>query len=179
MTSFAGLSPAEEALFVGGYALFLTGAAYALGWAARRSHTRVLDVKAIGFRYHHALDAWQCSEGTYLWRKERNEAARLVRYAAKAEMCNACALKHRCTDSDEGRELIRPMDAWPHNEMARFQRVISLSMMVLAAVLVAVEAVRQPSPLLQAAFGGALVPCFLLVRREAAGLRAVRTPLSP
>lgn len=178
MTSFAGLSSTEEAIFVGGYALFLVGVASLLGWAARRSHARVLRVKTIGFRYDQALDAWQCSEGTYLWRKARDEAARLVRYGAKAEMCNACALKSRCTDSDTGRELIRPMDAWPHTEMARFQRAISLALIVLAGILIAVEAGRQPTPLLQMVFGGATLPCLLLARREALGLRAVRTALS-
>ena len=175
MTGFAGLTRPEEGLFVGGYALFLLAVSFLLGWAARRSHARVLRVKTIGFRYHEALDAWQCSEGTYLWRKERDAAARLVRYRAKAEMCNACALKPSCTDSTDGRELVRPMDAWPHTEMARFQRALSLALIVLAAILVAVEASRQGNPKLQAAFAGALLPCFLLARREAIGLRAVRT----
>lgn len=177
MSSFFGLTPLEEAAFVGGYALFLVGVSSLLGWAARHSHARVLRVKAIGFRYHQAFDAWQCSEGTYLWRKERDETARLVRYKAKAEMCNACALKKSCTDSEDGRELLRPMDAWPHSEMARFQRAISLALILLAGILIAVEAARQGDPRLQAAFGGALLPCFLLARRSAVGLRAVRTAL--
>lgn len=177
MTPFAGLSPFEEAAFVGGYALFLIGVAAALGWTARRSHARVLRVKAIGFRYHQAFDAWQCSEGTYLWRSERDEKARLVRYRAKAEMCNACALKPSCTDSSDGRELIRPMDGWPHSEMARFQRTISLVLIVLAGILVGVEAARQADPRLQMTFGGATLPCFFMIRRELAGLRAVRTAL--
>lgn len=177
MTSFAGLTPLEEAAFVAGYALFLVGVASVMGWAARHSHARVLRVKAIGFRYHQAFDAWQCSEGTYLWRVERDETARLVRYRAKAEMCNACALKASCTDSSDGRELLRPMDAWPHSEMARFQRAISLALIVLAGILVAVEAARQGDPRLQAAFLGATLPCFFLAKREMAGLRAVRTAL--
>jgi hypothetical protein len=177
VTSFAGLTPHQEAAFVGGYALFLVGVAAALGWAARRSHARVLRVKAIGFRYHQAFDAWQCSEGTYLWRIERDEKARLVRYRAKAEMCNACPLKNACTDSNDGRELLRPMDAWPHTEMARFQGVISLVLILLAGVLVVVEAGRQADPRLSATFGGAALPCFFLVRREIARLRAVRTAL--
>lgn len=177
MTSFAGLTPLEEAAFVGGYALFLVGVASVMGWAARHSHARVLRVKAIGFRYHQAFDAWQCSEGTYLWRKERDENARLVRYRAKAEMCNACALKTSCTDSNDGRELVRPMDAWPHSEMARFQRAISLALILLAGILVLVEAARQADPRLQGAFAGAALPCFFLARRGLAGLRAVRTAL--
>lgn len=177
MTGFAGLTRPEEAVFVGGYALFLMGVAALLGWMARHSHARVLRVKTIGFRYHQALDAWQCSEGTYLWRTERDEKARLVRYQAKAEMCDACPLKPSCTDSNEGRELIRPLDAWPHSEMARFQRAISLALMLLATILVAVESARQPDLRLQMLFAGGVLPCFLLARREWTGLKAVRTAL--
>jgi hypothetical protein len=173
-----GLSPIQEAVFIGGYTAFLIAVAAAMGWVARRSHERVLGVKTIGFRYHEPLDAWQCSEGTYLWRKERNEQARLVRYRAKAEMCNACPLKPACTDSDDGRELIRPMDTWPHSEMARFQRVISLALVLLAGVLAAVEAARQSDPRIQIAFGAVFLVCAALARREAAGIRAVRTALS-
>ena len=79
---------------------------------------------------------------------------------------------------DWARTPLGPMDAWPHTEMARFQRAISLALIVLAGILIAVEAGRQPTPLLQMVFGGATLPCLLLARREALGLRAVRTALS-
>ena len=175
----AGLSPLAEAWFIGGYAAFLVAVAAVLGWFARHSHDRVLRVKAIGFRYHESLDAWQCSEGTYLWKTDRDERARLVRYRAKAEMCNACPLKPDCTDSADGRELIRPMDAWPHSEMARFQGAISLALVLLAALLAAVEATRQADPRLQGVFAVGVFWCAWLAWREAARLRSVRTPLSP
>jgi hypothetical protein len=174
----AGLSPIAEAWFIGGYVAFLLVVAATMAWAARHSHDRVLRVKAIGFRYHGSLDAWQCSEGTYLWRTDRDERTRLVRYRAKAEMCNACPIKSDCTDSTDGRELVRPMDAWPHSEMARFQRALSLALVLLAGVLALVEAARQADPWIQIPFIAALVFCGGLAWRGWAGLRAVRTALS-
>jgi hypothetical protein len=82
-------------------------------------------------------------EGTFLWHHETDEVARVVQYRAKAEICNACSLKSVCTDASDGRTLMRPLDGWPHSEMARFQRALSLSLMILAAMLCAVELARQ------------------------------------
>ena len=132
-----------EAIFVGGYVAALLVTAFGMDWAARVSQERIHQTKTIGFRHHTDLNAWQCSEGTFLWKQEVDTVARVVRYHAKAEICNACRLKSVCTDSDDGRTLVRPLDPWPHSEMARFQRVLSLSLMVLALLLCGVEIARQ------------------------------------
>jgi hypothetical protein len=84
-----------------------------------------------------------CPEGESLWPHELDEERRLVRYRARAHVCNACAFKHRCTDSDRGREIVRPLDPWPHSEAGRFHRTISLLMIALAALILVVEAARH------------------------------------
>jgi hypothetical protein len=167
----------NEAFFVGGYASVLLVIALAMGWAARTSHDRILRTKTIGFRYHLHLNAWQCSEGTFLWHHETDEAARVVQYRAKGEICNACSLKSVCTDSDDGRTLLRPLDGWPHSEMARFQRVLSLSLMILAGMLCAVELARQGDVRIQVAFGSGAALSVFLAHREWQRVRAVRTAL--
>lgn len=167
----------NEVVFVAGYAAALLLAATALEWAGRASHERILHTKTIGFRYHAHLNAWRCSEGTYLWHHKTDESARIVEYRAKAETCNACPLKPVCTDSGDGRTLTRPLDQWPHSEMARFQRVLSLSLMVLATLLCAVELARQGDGWLRVAFGSGVLFSALLAHREWRRVRAVRTAL--
>ena len=63
-----------------------------------------------------------------------------MRYRAKAHICNRCPLKAACTDSDQGREIVRPVDPWPHSEAGRFHRGLSLMLIALSLlVLVAVD----------------------------------------
>ena len=66
-----------------------------------------------------------------------------MRYRAKAQICNRCHLKEACTDSDLGREVVRPIDPWPHSEAGRFHRGLSLMLIALALLIVLVEAVRN------------------------------------
>lgn len=167
----------QEALFAGSYAAALVLAAIAMDRVARASHDIIQETKTIGFRFHAQLDAWRCSEGTFLWRQETDPVGRIVRYGAKAEICNACPRKSVCTDSETGRTLLRPLDGWPHSEMARFQRALSLSMMVLAGLLCSVELFRQSDLRLQLAFGAGVVFTGWLTRREWRRVRAVRTGL--
>src|SRR5262245_5147606 len=91
-----------EAVFVGSYVAVLVAIALAMDGIARVSSQKIHRVKTIGFRFHRHLNAWQCSEGTFLWHKETDDIARVIRYAAKAEICNACRLKPVCTDSSDG-----------------------------------------------------------------------------
>ena len=168
----------NDALFVGGYSAAMLVVAVAMEWVARGSHERIHRTKTIGFRYHAQLNAWQCSEGTFLWHHESDASTRVVTYRAKAEICNACRLKSVCTDSEVGRTLVRPLDAWPHSEMARFQRVLSLSLMILAAMSCAVEATLQNEARIQLAFGAGMLASAFLAYREWGRVRAVRTALS-
>lgn len=167
----------SEAILIGGYSAVLLLTAVLMDRVASSLHERIDQTKTIGFRYHAHLNAWQCSEGTFLWHHETDASARVIRFRAKAEICNACSLKRVCTDSDDGRTLTRPLDRWPHSEMARFQRVISLTLILLAALLCAVEIVRQGDAGIQASFGAGAMLSAVLARREWRRVRAVRTAL--
>ena len=81
---------------------------------------------------------------------------RLVRYRGKPQICNHCPAKPECTDSDEGREVVRAMDPWPHSEAGRFHREISLSVTLVAALILAAELVRNHGPSEIAVLGAAL-----------------------
>jgi hypothetical protein len=118
---------AEVALALG-YALFLLALAGGLDLLARHSHGRSQRYRTAGFRFHPHLDAWECPEGQHLWLHEHDQESRLLRYRGKPEVCNACPRKRECTDSDEGREIVRFLDEWPRLEAGRFHRGLALTL---------------------------------------------------
>ena len=93
--------------------------------------------------YHEQHDHWECPEGEHLWPHEFDHERRLVRYRAKAHICNGCPRKDACTDSDRGREIVRPLDPWPHSEAGRFHRGLSLMLVALALFVIAIGGVRN------------------------------------
>ena len=121
-----------EALLALGYAAFLLAAAIGLDLLARHSHTRSMRYRTAGFSFQPELDLWECPEGQQLHRVETDHRQRLARYRASPRICNACPAKADCTDSDRGREIVRPLDPWPHSEAGRFHRGIALLMVALA-----------------------------------------------
>ena len=125
--------------------LLLIGA-FGLEWLSAHTHRRSLRYRTAGFTYDPAQDHWACPEGEHLWPHEFDHERRLVRYRAKAHICNRCPRKGSCTDSDRGREIVRPLDPWPHSEAGRFHRTISLVMIALAALILVVEAARHHEP---------------------------------
>jgi hypothetical protein len=135
-----------EVLLATGYAGFLALGAFALEWMSAHTHRRTLRYRTAGFSYDETHDHWLCPEGEQLWPHEYDRERRLVRYRARAHVCNACPSKSRCTDSDRGREIVRPLDAWPHSEAGRFHRVIALLLVVLAALVLVVALARNHSP---------------------------------
>jgi hypothetical protein len=132
-----------EVAIAGSYAAALVGAAFVLELLSAHTHRRSLRFRTAGFTYDDENDHWVCPEGEHLWPHELDRERRLVRYRARPHVCNACDMKHRCTDSDEGREVVRPLDPWPHSEAGRFHRVIALSLVVLSAFIVSVELTRN------------------------------------
>ena len=132
-----------EVFLAAGYAGLLTGGAFALEWLSAHTHRRALRYRTAGFAYDEAHDHWVCPEGEQLWPHEFDRERRLVRYRARAHVCNACPSKERCTDSDHGREIVRPLDPWPHSEAGRFHRVIALLLIALSILILAVSLVRH------------------------------------
>ena len=137
----SGLS--AEALLAAGYAIFLGLVALVLELLARHSHRRSHRYRTAGFHYDWHSDAWQCPTGEWLVRiSPESLTDQAVRYRAAAHVCNACALKKECTDSDDGRELqtLRP---WLESELGRFHRGISLALLFLATMILAIAMVRN------------------------------------
>jgi hypothetical protein len=161
-----------EVVLAAGYAALLMTGAFVLEWLSAHTHRRSLRYRTAGFTYDEAQDHWECPEGQQLWPHEFDHERRLVRYRAKASICNGCQRKAGCTDSDRGREIVRPLDPWPHSEAGRFHRAISLLMVVLAAMILFVEMARNHQPAEAALLLGLLAAAALAARWLLRDLRA-------
>ncbi len=146
-----------EVFLAAGYAVFLLCVAGGLDLLARRSHARSERYRTAGFTYHPTHDAWICPEDQVLTRSETDHELRLVRYRGRPQICNHCPAKIDCTDSDEGREVVRAMDPWPHSEAGRFHRSISVVLALVAGLILAAETLRNHAPLELVVLGAALV----------------------
>jgi hypothetical protein len=135
-----------EVAIVGAYAVVLLAVAAVLDWLGQHTQRRSERFRTAGFRYQPQHDAWTCSQDAMLWPMEYDAEKHLVRYRAKPSVCNACHVKPDCTDSLQGREVIRAVAPWPHSEAGRFHRGMSLVIVALAAVLLLVAAARHPQP---------------------------------
>jgi Transposase DDE domain len=135
-----------EVVLAAGYAGFLVAAAVVIEWLSAHTHRRALRYRTAGFEYDALQDHWQCPEGQHLWPHEFDTERRLVRYRAKAHICNGCPAKEACTDSDEGREVVRPLDPWPHSEAGRFHRGLSLLLILLSLLVLLAVATRHHEP---------------------------------
>ena len=132
-----------EVLLAAGYAGVLLAGAWLLEWLSAHTHRRALRYRTAGFTYDERHDHWVCPEGQHLWPHEFDHERRLVRYRAKAHICNGCPVKEACTDSSRGREIVRPLDPWPHSEAGRFHRVIAVMLVALAVLVLVVAGVRN------------------------------------
>ncbi|MGE5176625.1 MAG: hypothetical protein ACM3JJ_09660 [Hyphomicrobiales bacterium] len=169
-----GPNVSAETLAAAGYAMFLVLAAAGLELGARLTHRRVHDAKTVGFQYHAHIDAWQCDEGAFLWRQRTRHAVPVARYRAHAPTCNRCASKCRCTDADDGREVVRPLTAWPFTEIGQFQRGISLMLLTLAALILVVEAIRHHAGAELVVLAAALGPTAIIAYRTLDQFRRTR-----
>ena len=163
-----------EALLIAAYALFLLLTAAGVDALARHSHRRSERYRTAGFAFRAELDAWECPEGELLRRIDTDHERRLVRYRARAAVCNACPAKADCTDSDEGRELAASLDPWPHSEAGRFHRGICVVLAVLAALLTAVGLIRSGAGTDAALLAVTFVAALAVTGRMLASFR--RTP---
>ncbi|MEA2425910.1 MAG: hypothetical protein QOH13_2320 [Thermoleophilaceae bacterium] len=161
-----------EVLLAAGYATLLVCGAFVLECLSAHTHRRALRYRTAGFTYDATHDHWQCPEGEHLWPHEFDHDRQLVRYRARAHVCNGCPSKQRCTDSDRGREIVRPLDPWPHSEAGRFHRALSLLLTVLAGLILLVEAARHHRPAEAALLIALLAAAALAGRRLARDLRA-------
>jgi hypothetical protein len=161
-----------EVFLVAGYAAFLVLAALVLEWLSAHTHRRALRYRTAGFDYDEVHDHWTCPEGQHLWPHEFDHERRLVRYRAKAHICNGCPRKDACTDSDRGREVVRSLDPWPHSEAGRFHRGIAVMLVVLALFVLAVGGARNHDPAEAALLLGLMAVALLIGRWLVRDLRA-------
>jgi hypothetical protein len=126
-----------------GYAIFLAFVAAILELAARHSHQRTRKIPIVGFSYHPELDIWKCPNGKHLYRTELRLESSVVRYRAQAHHCNDCPIKYRCTDSDEGRVIEVQPDSWLQSELRKFHRGLSLTLLVLADLILVLAMLRH------------------------------------
>ncbi len=146
-----------EVLLAIGYSVFLGGVAVVLEFLARHTQRRAEQYRVVGFKYHRHLDAWECPAGQHLHRHDHLER-RVARYRAPAHVCNRCGIKRRCTDSDEGREIVRNSFSWLETEVGRFHRGLSMVLLLLAQFILGVELLRFSTALDRWALVGLLVP---------------------
>ena len=135
-----------EVILAAGYTLVLVAVAFVLELLARHSHERSERYRNSGFVYFERMDVWECPAGRQLTRADVDYQRRVLHYRAPADACNACALKSHCTDSNDGRLLKTRMDSWVESELRRFHRGISLTLLLLATVILIAETVRHAEP---------------------------------
>jgi hypothetical protein len=131
-----------ECILMLGYAVSLALIALLLEWIAHHAHRRSLGLSTAGFTYHPEQDIWRCPEDQRLLPVFSDSARRTVTYRAPAAACNVCPCKAACTDSSQGREIERSNLSGLEHGMKRFHRALSLTLLVLASVILAVELVR-------------------------------------
>jgi hypothetical protein len=155
-----------EALLEAGYMIVLVAVALGLEHMARIAHRRSEQFETAGFRYHAALDTWECATGEHLLLVGViDEGRRIARYRARPAACNRCPLKSECTDSDTGRELDRELDDWPRSQITRFYHGLALTLVVLAIFLGSVGLVRNHGPAELIVLGGGLALVALVGQR--------------
>jgi hypothetical protein len=157
-----------EAIAAAAYAAFLVACALGLDALGRHTHQRSGRFRTQGFSYRPELDLWECPEGEHLRPFAIDHHHRVARYRARPVVCNACPAKDGCTDSDEGREIVRPIDPWPHSEAGRFHRAISVALLGLASVIAAAGIAVSPS------LPGLIPLAAMLVVSASVGLRMSR-----
>ena len=166
-----------------GYAAFLAATAALLEWMAGHAHRRSQSYRLRGFTFHQHLDAWECPNGEYLHRTRTESTLPAARYRARAEGCNACPRKTFCTDSDQGREIVREAGDWIDTEVGRFHRGLSLALLALDAFILVVAWARHHRPaesaLLAPAVAGVIVLGILWARAFRTGEESARRPAIP
>ena len=136
------MNPQAEVLFISGYAVFLVLTAGILELLARFSHRRAQKSSIVGFTYHPRLDVWRCPNNQLLHRAESGKHG-TIRYQAPAHHCNCCPIKDRCTDSDGGRIIEHRADTWFQSSLYAFHRGISVSLFLLADLMLVLEIARN------------------------------------
>lgn len=163
-----------------GYAISLGFIALLLELVARHAHRRSLASSTAGFTYHPDRDIWSCPRDQHLFPILSDSAKGVAVYRAPASACNSCRSKAACTDSDHGREIEkRDLNGLEYG-MKRFHRVMSITLLVLASLMLFVELFREGSFFARVILIAVLMLFCMIVQRLCTNLaqwNARRTPL--
>lgn len=162
-----------------GYAIMLALIALLLEIAAQHAHRRSLEAATIGFTYHRERDIWKCPRDQHLFPVFSDSARGVVVYRAPASACNSCPSKAACTDSDNGREIERRIPQGLEYGMQRFHRAMSITLLVLADLILVVELFRAPGIYHRLALLVVLVVFTLVIRQLASSLSPERGKYEP
>jgi len=160
-----------EFILMLGYAVSLAIIAALLEWIARHAHRRSLRVSTAGFTYHPDRDIWQCPHDQHLFPIFSDSQKGVVVYRAPAAACNSCRSKAACTDSDHGRRIERQDLNGLEHAMQRFHRAISLTLLVLASLILVIELFRASGPYPRVALVAVLALFCLMLHRLCTNLR--------
>ena len=168
-----------ECVLMLGYAASLAVIAFLLELIARHAHRRSVRISTGGFTYHADLDIWRCPQDQHLFPVFSDPVKKVVVYRASASICNACPRKQNCTDSNQGREIeLRNLGGLEYG-MRRFHRGVSLTLLVLASLILVVELVRTgdfyPRIVLTAMLA---LFCFAIVRLSVNLFQTIQRPRS-
>lgn len=131
----------NETLLAVGYAGFLVAAAWLLERLAALTFRRSGARPPPGFRYREELDVYECPTGEHLLALPDDRRPGLRRYRAPHDRCRDCFFAVRCTPDRRPREVVRPLQPWLVSGIGRFHRGLSLTLLVLAAVILSLAAV--------------------------------------
>jgi hypothetical protein len=159
-----------EHILMLGYAVSLAFIALLLEWAARHAHRRSLEAATVGFTYHRDHDIWKCPQDQQLFPVLSDSTKGAVIYRAPAAACNACRSKAACTDSNHGREIERRDWNELGHGMKRFHRAMSVTLLVLASVILIIEICRPGGLYPRIALLSFLIPFCLAIQRLIADL---------
>ena len=159
-----------ECILMLGYAVFLALIAFLLEWAARQAHRRCVAASTAGFSYHPEHDIWKCPQDQHLFPVFSDSAKGKVIYRAPAQACNACPSKAACTDSSHGREIERSNLSQLDHGMKRFHRAVSLTLFVLASLILVVELFRTAGFFARIILASTLTMFCILIQRLSAKL---------
>lgn len=125
-----------------GYAISLALIALLLECASRHAHRRSLRTTTAGSTYHPDRDLWRCLR-TSIYSRSSLIPQRASLSTALPTACNSCRSKAACTDSNHGREIERRDLKSVEFGMKRFHHAMSITLLVLACLILGVEAIRD------------------------------------
>jgi hypothetical protein len=131
-----------ECVLALGYAFFLALIALLFELASRHAYQRSLQSSTAGFTYHAERDIWRCPEDQHLFPVFSDTGKGTTIYRAPPSICNVCRSKAACTDSNDGRQISRIENQSIEYGMSHFHRVLSLTLIFLAILILTIELFR-------------------------------------